>query len=168
MKKFPGRTTHNSIEKFMLMIVWNRRGFHLIKVLEEGRKFNAGYYLAEILKPLSQWRSIKIAGNERKLLVHADNGRPHIAKLLTQYFNENLMKSAPRPPYSPNLAPSDFYLFRYVKRCLAGLSFEDEDQLLAAVEGILEGIGKVTLQAVVLEWMDRLRKCIATNGEYTE
>jgi hypothetical protein len=78
------------------------------------------------------------------------------------------MKSAPHPPYSPDLAPSNFYLFGYVKRCLAGLSFQDADQFPAAVEGILEGIGKVTLQAVFLEWMDRLRKFIATNGEYTE
>jgi hypothetical protein len=52
------------------------------------------------------------------------------------------MKSAPHPPYSPNLAPSDFYLFGYVKRCLVGLSFEDADQLLSAVEGVLEGIEK--------------------------
>jgi hypothetical protein len=78
------------------------------------------------------------------------------------------MKSAPHPPYSPDLAPSDSYLFEYAKRCTAGLSLEDADQLLAAVEGVLEGIEKVTLQAVFLEWMDRLRKCIATNGEYTE
>jgi hypothetical protein len=78
------------------------------------------------------------------------------------------MKSAPHPPYSPDLAPSDFYLFGYVKIGLAGLSFEDADQLLAAVEGIFEGIEKVTLQAVFLGWMDRFRTCIATNGEYTE
>jgi hypothetical protein len=61
------------------------------------------------------------------------------------------MKSALRPPYSPNLAPSDFCLFGYVQKCLAGLSFEDADQLLAAVEGVLEGIEKVTLQTVFLE-----------------
>jgi hypothetical protein len=54
------------------------------------------------------------------------------------------MKSAPYPPYSPDLAPSDFYLFWYVKRCLAGLWFEDWDQLLAAAEGVLEGIEKST------------------------
>jgi hypothetical protein len=52
------------------------------------------------------------------------------------------MKSAPHPPYSPDLAPSDFYLFGYLKGHLAGLSFEDADQLLAAVEGVLEGIEK--------------------------
>jgi hypothetical protein len=52
------------------------------------------------------------------------------------------MKSAPHPPYSSDLAPSDFYLFGYVKRCLAGLSFEDADQLLAEVESVPEGIEK--------------------------
>jgi hypothetical protein len=72
----------------------------LIKVLEEGRKFNAGYHITEIFEPLSQWRSIEAAGNEQKLLVHADNAHPHTAKLSTQYFNENRMKSAPNPPYS--------------------------------------------------------------------
>jgi hypothetical protein len=45
----------------------------------KGRKFNAGYYIAEILKPLSQWRSIEAAGNERKWLVHAENACPHTA-----------------------------------------------------------------------------------------
>jgi hypothetical protein len=53
------------------------------------------------------------------------------------------MKSVPHPPYSPVLAPSDFCLSQDVKRRLAGLSFEDADQLLAAVEGVLEGIEKV-------------------------
>jgi hypothetical protein len=68
-------------KKFMRTIVWNPRGFHLIKVLEKGCKINAGYYIAEILEPLSQWHSIEAAGNERKLSVHADNARPRAATL---------------------------------------------------------------------------------------
>jgi hypothetical protein len=52
------------------------------------------------------------------------------------------MKLAPYPPYSPDLVPAGFYLFGYVKKCLAGLSFEDADQLLAAIEGVLVGIEK--------------------------
>jgi hypothetical protein len=72
----------------MLTIVWNPRGFHLVKVLEKGHKFNAGYYITEILESLSQWSSSEAAGNERKLLVHADNAPKHTAKLSTQYFNE--------------------------------------------------------------------------------
>jgi hypothetical protein len=126
----------------MLTIVWNPHGFHLIKILEKACKFNTGHYIAEILEPLSQWRSIEAACNERKLLVHEANARPHTSKLSILYFNENRLKSAPHPLYSFELAPLDFYLFGYVKRCLAGLSLEDVDQLPAAVEGVREGIEK--------------------------
>jgi hypothetical protein len=164
----PGDHAMKSSRKRPLTIIWNPRGFHLIKVLEKSRKFNAGYYITEISEPLSQWDSIEAAGNERKPLAHADNARPHTSKFSTQYFNDNRMKSALHPPHSLDLAPSDFYLFEYVKRCLTGLSFEDADPLLVAVEGVLEDIEKVTLQTVFLEWMDRLRKCIATSEEYTE
>jgi histone-lysine N-methyltransferase SETMAR len=112
MKKFPKKNdTQFNRTKFALTIAWNPRRFHLIKILDKDRKSNAGYYIAEILKQLSQWRPIEAAGNERKLLVHVDNAPPHTAKLSTQYFNKNRMKSAPYPPYSPDLAPSDFYLF---------------------------------------------------------
>jgi hypothetical protein len=136
------RTTHNSIEKIHAHDRLESARVPFDQVLEKSHKFKAGYYIAEILEPLSQWRSIEAAGNKRKLLVHMDNACPHTAKLSIQYFNENRMKSAPHSPYSPDLAPSDFYLFGYIKRCLAGLSFEDADQLLAAAEGVPEGIEK--------------------------
>jgi hypothetical protein len=42
-EKVPGRERHTvQSKKVMLTIVWNPCGFHLIKVLETGRKFNAG------------------------------------------------------------------------------------------------------------------------------
>jgi hypothetical protein len=100
----------------MLTVFWNLRGFHLIKVLEKGRKFNTVYYITETLEPLSQWRSIEAAGNERKVLVQSDNARPHTDKLSTQYFNENRMKSAPHLPCAPDLARSDSYLFGHVSQ----------------------------------------------------
>jgi hypothetical protein len=139
-EKFPKENGTQLNRKFMLTIVWNPRGFDLIKVPENSRKFNTGYYIAEILELLSQWRSVEAAGKEQKLLVHVDNARPHTTKLSAQYFNENRMKSTPHPPYSRGLAPSDFYLLGYVKRCFASISFDDADQLLVAVEGVLEGI----------------------------
>jgi C4-type Zn-finger protein len=38
--------------------------------------------------------------------------------------------------------------------------------LFTTVRGVLHSIEKVTLQAVSLDWMNRLRKCIQTKGEY--
>jgi hypothetical protein len=50
---------------------------------------------------------------------------------------------------------------------LAGLAFESADELLDAVQGLLEDVEKGTLQAVFLERMDRLGNRVAANGEYT-
>jgi hypothetical protein len=101
----------------MLPIVWNLLGFHFIKVPEKGLKFNAACCRAEILSPLSEWRSIETDANVREVILHADNARPHNAKVSTQFFEENRKKPAPRPRYSPDLAPSDFYLFGYIREC---------------------------------------------------
>jgi hypothetical protein len=51
---------------------------------------------------------------------------------------------------------------------LAGHSFESADALFGAVQGILEGIENVTLQAVFLDWMERLGKCLDSNGVYVD
>jgi hypothetical protein len=78
------------------------------------------------------------------------------------------MKRAPYPPYSPDLAPCDFYLFDYIKRLLAGREFADRSELLQVVMTILNSIEKVTLEEVFLTWMRRLAKYINTNSEYVE
>ena len=37
------------------------------------------------------------------------------------------------PPYSPDLAPSDFHLFLHLKKFLGGKRFDDDDDLKDAV-----------------------------------
>jgi hypothetical protein len=76
------------------------------------------------------------------------------------------MKQAPHPPYLRDLAPSDFFLFGYARRKLMGDHAESPSELLIAIRIILSEIPRGTLNAVFLEWMERLQKCIDTNGEY--
>jgi histone-lysine N-methyltransferase SETMAR len=168
-EKVPERERHTvQSKKFMPTIVWNPRQFHLMNVLPKGCKFNSSHYITEILSPLSEWRSADAHGRTRKLIVHADNARPHVFRQTIDYLERNGMKRALHPPYSPDLAPSDFSLFGYVKGCLADHSFESTDALFGVVQGILEAIEKVTLQAVFLDWMERLWKCIDSNGVYVD
>jgi hypothetical protein len=51
-------------------------------------------------------------GAHRKLMVHADSARPHTAKGTLEFLEQNVMKRGPHPPYSRDLAPSDFDLVR--------------------------------------------------------
>jgi hypothetical protein len=84
------------------------------------------------------------------------------------FMSANVMKRAPHHPYSPDLAPCDFYLFDYVKESLAGMAFADREEPLAGVTRISEGIETVIFERVFRSWMDCPARCDATNGEDVE
>jgi hypothetical protein len=98
-------------------------------------------------------------------LVHAQNARPHTAQASRDFLEAHGREKAHHPPYALDLAPSDFTRFGHVRNRLAGAWFAGADAFLAAVMTVWGEIAKVILEAVSLEWMDRLRRCIATNRE---
>jgi hypothetical protein len=76
------------------------------------------------------------------------------------------MKQALHLLDSPDLAPSDFFLFGYVKGKLIGYRAETPSELLVRIRVILAEIPRETLDAVCLEWMERLQKYVQADGEY--
>jgi hypothetical protein len=64
------------------------------------------------------------------------------------------------------VAPSDFFLFGYVKGKLMGYGAETPSELLVCIRVILAEILWETLNAIFLEWMERLQKCVQVDGEY--
>jgi hypothetical protein len=75
------------------------------------------------------------------------------------------MKQAPHLPYSPDLTPSDFCRFGCVKGKLIGYRTETPSELLVYIRVILAEIPRGTLNAIFLEWMERLQKCVQVDGE---
>jgi hypothetical protein len=67
------------------------------------------------------------------------------------YIGLNRMKQAPHSPYSPDLAPSDFFLFDHVKGKLMGYRAETPSELLVRIRVILAEIPRETLNAIFLE-----------------
>jgi hypothetical protein len=96
-------------------MAWNPLGFHLIVALPKGRSFNAEYYRDNVLAALTQFQP---EDDGKKLVVHAYNARAHTAQKCRTFCEENGLRLAAHPPDSPDLAPSDFFLFGYVKERL--------------------------------------------------
>jgi hypothetical protein len=134
--------------KFMLTVVWNPIGFHVLKALPKGRKFNAQYYANNILVAISDWRRQTGGTRPNKLWVHSDDARPHAAKMSRDGIGLNQMKQAPHLPDSPDLAPSDFFPFGYVKGKLMGYRAETPSELLVGIGVILAEIPRETLNAI--------------------
>jgi hypothetical protein len=72
----------------------------------------------------------------------------------------------PQLPYSPDLAPCDFFLFGYLKQHLEGKYFTREDQVIAAVREVFDKIPLQTFQNVMDDWQHQLRRCIQLGGHY--
>jgi histone-lysine N-methyltransferase SETMAR len=150
------------------MILWNSSGFHVINVPPKKFTYNVSFYVTQILVPLSDWRKTQVGRPKRKLLVHSNEARPHTATVTLQFMQQHAMKRAPHPPYSPDLVPSNFYFFGYIKQLLSGCEFGDRDSLLQGVKVILGGIEKVILEGVFLHWVERLHQYSAMDGEHVE
>ena len=73
-----------------------------------------------------------------------------------------------RPPYSPDLAPSDYYLFPFLKKYLKGRRYEDRSALGSSIHQCLDGLSKDDFTAAIQQLPKRWRKCISVDGRYFE
>jgi hypothetical protein len=105
--------------KFILIIAWNPSGFHVVDVLPKEQKLNTEYYTSVILQPFVAWRQAQVIGPERKFIIHADDPKHRTAKVRLTFFEQNSLKMALYPLYSPDIATYDFFLFENVKKLLA-------------------------------------------------
>jgi hypothetical protein len=80
-----------------------------------------------------------------------------MANLLIMFIEANMIAKARHPPYLPDGAPSDFFLFSEVKRRLSRYSFDNADEFLGAIHDILAVSEAGMLNRVFCEWMARLQ-----------
>ena len=153
-------------KKMMLTVFWNPEGFLVVDVLPHGQKFNSEYFINNILQPI--YRSLSSRAKElgKTITLHFDNARVHTSRKVQEYMDSHNMKKAAQPPYSPDIAPSDFYLFGYIKELLKGARFESPQQLYSAITEILSGISPETLTSVFMKWEDKLQGVSEANGNY--
>ena len=74
----------------------------------------------------------------------------------------------PHPPYSPDLAPCDFFLFPKIKKELGGMRFERIQELARTVKSITNNISQEDYFNCFQDWRKRLRRCIEVKGNYFE
>jgi hypothetical protein len=147
----------------MVIIVRNSLGFSLIVALPKGRTFNAEYHRDNILAELTQFQP---EDDGKILVVHADNARTHTAQKCRTFCEEDGLRLVPHPPYSPDLAPSGFFLFCYVKERLKGMVFPSYAELLDAIGEVVIVIESETLTTLFEYCMERLERMSKNNGDY--
>ncbi|XP_033229927.1 histone-lysine N-methyltransferase SETMAR-like, partial [Belonocnema kinseyi] len=96
-------------------------------------------------------------------LLTVDQKRIPQAKL-----HEISFELVPQPPYSPDLAPSDYYLFPNLKRCLTGKRFYSNEELIAETEAYFGDLPIEYFSDGIKKLENRWTRCIDLKGEYVE
>ena len=124
VKKFK---TVPSEKKVMLTIFWDARGMLYMEFLTEGLTVNSDRYCAT-LRSLKQ-RIHRIRPERNTFLLHHNNARPHCSAQTQDAMTSLKFTAVPHAPYSPDLAPSDFWLFTKLKETLKDNIFHQTPKL---------------------------------------
>jgi len=106
--------------KTMLVSFFDHKGIVHYEFIAQGQTVNQQCYL-EVLTRL--WESVR---RKRpgfwpdKWILHHDNAPAHYALRVRDFLAKNSITKMDHPPYSPDLAPCDFWLFPKLKKCPEG------------------------------------------------
>ena len=128
----------------MMLIVFfsDAEGVIHREFVPEGQRVNAEFYvgvLDRLLKRIRQVRTAKFQSSEWFLL--HDNVPSHNATVKKFLANRNVAVLH-HPPYSPDLAPANYFLFPKLKFSLKGRHFQTVEEIQCAVTRELNSISK--------------------------
>ncbi len=162
-----------TVRKSMMIAFFDCRGLVHIEFAE--RTINAERY-GHVLDRLKDsirhkrpglWQVDVVTPYLRNVWFYHDNARPHTA-------NATAVKLAdfhwvPHPPYSPDLAPCDFFLFPFLKKHLRGIEFESVEHAQREAKRILRNTPEATYRKAIIEDLpSRWQHCINAEGHYFE
>jgi histone-lysine N-methyltransferase SETMAR len=169
-EQLPTKVTRSrSAAKQMVAVFFSRRGLVAAVPLVEQKTVNAEWYCTVCLPAVfDKLQETRPGTGLRGILLHHDNAPAHTAAQTIDFLHTTGVQLVSHPPYSPDLAPCDFYLFPEIKKRLRGKRYESANAAVAVMNDILDDIPKENFSKCFEKWFDRMDKCIRVDGCYFE
>lgn len=156
--------------KVLLCVWWNYEGPIHFELVPNGRTITAQFYV-EQLQRMYEILAAKYPAliNRKRALLQQDNARPHVACQTKNKIRElEGIEVIPHPAYSPDLAPSDYYLFRSMAHYLQGKSFQNVEEVRTGITDFFISKPKEWYMNGIKELTGRWLKTIKHKGLYFE
>lgn len=153
--------------KFMFSVFFKSTGVVHIHCMEKGATITGQSYIENSLDPIiKEIRRQRPHSGTKNMKFHHDNARPHVKVEVITHLENTGITIIRHPPYSPDLAPSDFWLFDLVKRNLQ--DHDSVQSLKRQITSILENLPQDEYRKTFDKWLERMQLCIDNKGEYFE
>ena len=105
---------------------------------------------------------------KKKIFLYDDNALSHTSNIAQAEKHELGFESLSHPPYSPDLAPRNYYMFPNLKRWLCGRHFKSNEEVEWEAEGYFGDFDKLYYFGGIEKLKDSWSPCIKLKGEYIE
>lgn len=151
----------------MLCIWWDINGVVYFELLGPNQTINANLYsqqLERVHETLCEKRPA-LVNRKDPILLH-DNARPHVAKVTIAKIDELGWEVLSHPPYSPDLAPSDYHLFRSLQNHLQEKRFKDDDDIKSDLLAFFESKSSDFYKRGIYQLPARWAAVVEKDGDY--
>ena len=150
----------------MLICFFDSQGIVHKEFVPPGQTVNKQYY-REFLERLRK-RVLRVWPEIADTWMLHHHNAPSHCHLRERIFGQKSISVVPQPPYSPDLSPCDLFLFPKLKFHLKGRHFGTVDNIQRVVTDQLRALLHEEFQHCYREWEQRLRRCVASQGNYFE
>lgn len=156
-----------SMGKVLYIVFWDVDGIILLHQVPAGQTVNAKYYSNCLLTSLaSALRTKRPHLRHSSILFQHDNAPCHTANLTTETLENLGWELLEHPPYSPDIAPSDYHLFSNLKAYMRGRRFESRAALGSAVYQWSKTLQRDWFYSGMMKLPSLWQKCIDASGAY--
>ena len=155
--------------KTLLITFYDSKGIIHKGFVPPGKTVNAVYYLGVMKRLLTRIHRVRPEYRESGswCLFH-DNAPSHRSTLVTDFLIKNHILTLNHSPYSPDLAPCDFYLFGKLHFAMKGKRYKDVEHIQTATISILKMIPANDLKKSFDMLFECAKLCIDSDGDYFE
>ena len=158
-----------SQKKVLYAVFWDAKGIILAYPVPEGTTISGETYTRiirdHLLPAIAKRRAEKARG---RFILHQDNAPPHRALVVRAALQAEGIEVLKHPPYSPDLAPSDYWLFAAMKNDLRGRRFGSRSALGSAIYQYGERTPSQSFRAAIQDLVKRWGRCVCLQGEFVE
>uniref|UniRef100_A0A8C3CC15 Transposase n=1 Tax=Cairina moschata TaxID=8855 RepID=A0A8C3CC15_CAIMO len=156
-----------SKQKSMLICFFDQHGVIHKEFVPPGQTVNAVFYV-EVLTRLRKCIARVHPAIVNNWQLHHDNALSHAVFRVVEYLAQHKVAMLPQPPYSPDLAPPDFFLFLRIKLTLKGKHHTSVEALQGAMTRELSSIPVQAFLETYENWKTRWQQCVDAEGCYFE
>lgn len=154
-------------KKVMLCCWWDRKGLVHYELLREGCTVSADVYCEQLenLRDAVKLKRPELI-NRKGVVFQHDNARPHTSVKSRKKLAEFSWDVLPHPPYSPDLAPSDYHLFRSLQNSLRDATFDSFEGIKNHLDRFFESKPTTFWEEGIDSLPRRWAKVMDNDGQY--